>query len=208
MGRKRRNKSQNIKDQKQRYNIDPSSPKHKYGLIPVNNLTYGNPDAGQNVILQEVGKYDQLVEYFKDKPYPNNDGEYAKQELDEILKQMRNLKHKNVAEMCVRFDEDLPGMMVDIANQCGVENGEQLMQNVLKDTETIIMKLKFYYNRIRPYQLANIYGISLNPIPTHSGHSPAYPSGHTIQSKVFADILSFRYPDHQEVLHKFADQCA
>lgn len=208
MGRKRRNKSNKLTQQKERYNLKPSSPKHKYGLIPVNNLTYGNPNAGQDLLVREMGKYDNIVEHFKDKPYPNNDGEYATQELNDILSQMGKLKNEKVAQLCINFDEDLPGMMVDIAQQCGVQNAQQLMQSVLKDTETIIMKLKFYYNRIRPYQLANIYGISLNPIPTYSGHSPSYPSGHTIQAKVFTDILSFKYPAHQETLHKFADQCA
>ena len=70
------------------------------------------------------------------------------------------------------------------------------------------MKLKFYYNRIRPYQLANIYKFPLNPMPTVSAQSPSYPSGHTVQSKVFAEILSFRYPDQQDMLTKFADKCS
>ena len=70
------------------------------------------------------------------------------------------------------------------------------------------MKLKFFYNRIRPYQLANIYKFPLNPMPTISSQSPSYPSGHTVQSRVFAEILSFRYPDQQDMLDKFADKCS
>ena len=65
----------------------PSSPKHKYGLIPVNNLTYGNPNAEQDLLLQKDGQFDYIANHFMDKPYPNNDGDYVKQELKTILKQ-------------------------------------------------------------------------------------------------------------------------
>ena len=60
------------------------------------------------------------------------------------------------------------------------------------------MKLKFFYNRIRPFQLAIVYGYALNPMPTVSCLSPSYPSGHSAQSKLKANVLSDKYPELKE----------
>ena len=188
--------------------LKASVPNHKYGLIPVNNLTYGNPNAEQNMLIQRSGEFDYIASYFMDKPYPNNDGEYAKKEIQEIQQEMKNLQFEKVVELSIKFDEDVGGMMIDTAAKCGVPKPGKFVKELLNDIDGIIMKLKFYYNRIRPFQLANVYSYPLNPMPTISSQSASYPSGHTIQSKVFADVLSFRYPDQTDMLQKFADKCS
>jgi hypothetical protein len=182
------------------------SPNHKYGLIPVNNLTYGNPNAAQDLLVRNENQFDYIANHYMDKPYPNNDGEYSKNELQLIKNEMGKLEHEKVVSMSIRFDEDLKGMCMEIASKCGVENPEGFVSSIFEDIAPIIMKLKFFYNRIRPFQLANVYGFPLNPMPTTSSNSPSYPSGHTIQSKVLADVLTFRYPDKQDMLLKFADK--
>ena len=188
--------------------INTITPKTKYGLVPVNELTYGNPNAEQDILIRKEGEFDYIANHYMSKPYPNNDGDYAKKELVEIRDAMKKLQHDKVVELSVKFDEDLSGMLVDTATKCGVSNPQQFVRELYKDINPIIMKLKYYYNRIRPYQLANIVNYPLNPMPTVSSQSPSYPSGHTVQSKVFSDILSFRYPDQQDMLIKFADKCS
>ena len=196
------------KRSKTNQSFEATSPNHKYGLVPVNNLTYGNPNASQTLLVEKIGTFDYIANHFMEKPYPDNDGKYAQSELTKITEAMKKLEHEKVITMSVSFDEDLPGMCEDIAKKCGVENAEQFIKNVFDDISSIIMKLKFFYNRIRPYQLANIYKYPLNPMPTISAQSPSYPSGHTIQSKVVADILTFKYPDQSSTLEKFAEKCS
>tara|TARA_R110002074_G_scaffold45138_7_gene117198 strand:+ start:4187 stop:5095 length:909 start_codon:yes stop_codon:yes gene_type:complete len=185
-----------------------SSPKHKYGLIPVNNLTYGNPNAQQDLLLQKEGQFDYIANHFMDKPYPNNDGDYVKDELKNILSEMSNLAHGKVVELSLKFDEDLNSVMIETASKCGVGEPEKFVKELVTDISGIIMKLKFYYNRIRPFQLANVYGMALSPMPSCSADSPSYPSGHTLESRIFSEVLSFRYPEHQDMLKKFAEKCA
>ena len=147
-------------------NVEPiptSTPKTKYGLIPINNLTYGNPNAEQDLFIRETGVYDYIANHYMDKPYPNNDGNYAQEELETIRKDMQKLQHDKVVELSVRFDEDLKGILVETANKCGVPNPTEFVQTLFADINPIIMKLKFYYNRIRPYQLANVLSFSLKP---------------------------------------------
>lgn len=188
--------------------INPSTPKTKYGLIPINNLTYGNPNAEQDLLIRETGNFDYIANHYMDKPYPNNDGNYAKEELDKIRNSMQKLQHDKVVELSIRFDEDLKGVLSETASKCGVENPKGFVKELLKDINPIIMKLKFFYNRVRPYQLANVLSFPLNPMPSHSAHSPSYPSGHTTQCQVFASVLSFRYPGNEDMLQKFAEKCS
>ena len=188
--------------------INPNSPKTKFGLVTINELTFGNPNAAQDILIREEGDFDYIANHYMNKPYPNNDGQYAQNELEEIRGEMKKLQHDKVVELSVKFDEDLSGMLIETANKCGVSNPSNFVEELYKDINPIIMKLKYFYNRVRPYQLANILSYPLNPMPTVSAQSPSYPSGHTVQSQVFADILSFRYPDQQDMLIKFADKCS
>ena len=196
------------KPQKQPMSINTISPKTKFGLVPINELTYGNPNAYQDILIREEGAYDYIANHYMQKPYPNNDGQYALKELGLIRDEMKKLKHDKVVELSVKFDEDLSGMLIEMANKCGVANPQEFVQGLYDDINPIIMKLKYFYNRIRPYQLANILSFSLNPMPTVSAQSPSYPSGHTVQAFVFAEILSFRYPDKEDMLMQFADKCS
>ena len=188
--------------------INHSTPKTKYGLIPINNLTYGNPNAEQDLLIRETGDFDYIANHYMDKPYPNNDGNYARDELEKIRNSMQKLQHDNVVDLSIRFDEDLSGLLAETASKCGVENPKGFVKELLKDINPIIMKLKFYYNRVRPYQLANVLSFPLNPMPSISAHSPSYPSGHTTQCEVFSHVLSFRYPGNEDMLQKFAEKCS
>ena len=196
------------KKSRENQSFSPTTPNHKYGLITVNNITYGNPNAEQAILVEKLGTFDYIANHFMDKPYPDNDGKYSQRELEQITEQMKKLDNAKIVESSFAFDENLAGMCMDVAQKCGVSNPKKFVSSVFKDIDTIIMKLKFFYNRIRPFQLANIYKYPLNPMPTVSAQSPAYPSGHTVQSKVIADILSFKYPSHSNTLENFADKCS
>jgi acid phosphatase (class A) len=71
----------------------------------------------------------------------------------------------------------------------------------------IVDHLKFYYNRPRPYQLSEYYGVSINRIITKTHKTPAYPSGHTMYAALIAEILSDKYPEHKKEFDKLVDLC-
>jgi hypothetical protein len=66
------------------------------------------------------------------------------------------------------------------------------------------MKLKFYFQRVRPYQLAYYYKLKLLPFVSYSASSPAYPSGHALQSEIFAKVVGDKYPSLFKIVNAFA----
>ena len=71
----------------------------------------------------------------------------------------------------------------------------------------IVDHLKYFYNRARPYQLADYYGIKINRTITKTHGTPAYPSGHTMYAALIAEILSDKYPEHTKQFAKLVDLC-
>ena len=52
------------------------------------------------------------------------------------------------------------------------------LEQITKESAKIIYELKYHYNRPRPYQIAEFYGIDLNGTELDSMKTPSYPSGH------------------------------
>ena len=94
------------------------------------------------------------------------------------------------------MDEDLKNYLKDISLDKGITEMEYTsIENSLSKFEPLVLKLKEYWNRARPYQYANLIEAPLFPIETFSSHSPAYPSGHTLQGRVWARLISTVKPE-------------
>tara|TARA_R100000541_G_scaffold8029_2_gene15654 strand:+ start:88 stop:603 length:516 start_codon:yes stop_codon:yes gene_type:complete len=85
--------------------------------------------------------------------------------------------------------------------------------NIVKDkdintliTESVpyISKLKKYFNRPRPKDLAKQFDIKLNDIELKSMKTASYPSGHSAQAYLIADHLKGKYPEKSKQLDKVA----
>lgn len=68
---------------------------------------------------------------------------------------------------------------------------------------SMIIGTKLYYNRARPYQVANI-----NTLPSVSGNTPSYPSGHAVQAFALAKRLTKQFPEKSNEINKLAEKIA
>ena len=66
---------------------------------------------------------------------------------------------------------------------------EMTIRNIYDDIYPLILKLKYKYQRPRPYQLAQYYKLKLFPLRSNSVGTPSFPSGHTIQSQLILGVL-------------------
>jgi hypothetical protein len=89
-------------------------------------------------------------------------------------------------------------MFRERAERMGVPFDQDAIQQLMESAAVVVTKLKFHFNRARPFQVASILGHPFRPLDTRSGHSPAYPSGHTIQSRLIAHHLAALAPEHRD----------
>ena len=86
-----------------------------------------------------------------------------------------------------------------LCKEVGIEYPKEMV-NELKDASgSIVLDLKYHFNRPRPYKLAPLYNIDLdtNEIEDTTFDSPSYPSGHSTQATLIANYLANKYPLHR-----------
>ncbi len=112
-------------------------------------------------------------------------------------------------------DEDMAGLFVVLCSELGVPCDRQALDAVAGGAAVLITKMKWLYNRPRPYQIAAKHNRLAGqgrvtkpgdfwPMNTKTAHTPAYPSGHTIQAYLLASRLSEAAPQHRKVFMKLA----
>ena len=114
---------------------------------------------------------------------PDND---SKTTLDEV-KYLAGVKP--VMETIKGRDEVVESFM-GLVESTGLNITEEELEKITKESAKIIYELKYHYNRPRPYQIAEFYGIDLNGTELDSMKTPSYPSGHAVQGYLIGEILS------------------
>jgi hypothetical protein len=93
----------------------------------------------------------------------------------------------------VEYYDDIPQVFKDVCMENGIEYPKKLVKFLKKQSTPIILDLKYYYNRPRPFQLAKEYGIKLSNVEMESMNTPSYPSGHSTQGYLIAYVLSTKF---------------
>jgi len=82
---------------------------------------------------------------------------------------------------------------------------EKLVDDLLEHSRPIILKLKNYHNRKRPNEVAKDFNINLSYNYMKSAQTPAFPSGHSTQSKLIGLVLSDLYPEMRQEFMQTAE---
>lgn len=93
----------------------------------------------------------------------------------------------------VEYYDDIHQVFEDVCIENGIEYPKKLVKFLKKQSTPIILDLKYYYNRPRPFQLAKEYGIQLGSHILESMNTPSYPSGHSTQGYLIAYVLSTKF---------------
>jgi hypothetical protein len=130
---------------------------------------------------------------FKIIPPPSDDSEETKKEI-QFLKSI-DLKKKFVQEK-----DDIDGNFHEFLKSKNIDE-KDLILKLDNDARKIILDLKNYYKRPRPFRLDP----ELNDPMLKSTTGFAYPSGHSTQSNLLYLVLSYKYPKYKKDLKKIKD---
>jgi hypothetical protein len=142
-------------------------------------------------------------------PPPSNSSEKTKKELADIKIFMKMDHPQDFKTNLKKMDEDPAQFVIDHYEEI---TRSKAPEDVLKfitdgDVEVLAMKLKMHYNRPRPYQIAEHYGIEFDynkSIQNGAADHPSYPSGHTLSAYFTAKVLGHINPQVKKQLVKRA----
>jgi PAP2 superfamily len=138
------------------------------------------------------------IEQFKGKK-PPSDGSLT------TYKEINDIKRTPIDKQFVEYNDDQEKVFKDIFQQKGIPFPEDTFKQLNNDSADIITKLKNYHGRTRPQGLAKGLGLNLDVVNMDTAKTKSYPSGHSAQSKLFANAFSEMYPKYKRDFMQAAD---
>jgi hypothetical protein len=140
---------------------------------------------------------------FPDIPYPPIDSIAGEEDLAQTIIQYNNrVVPAKLQETC---DTDMLGLFRKFLDSKGLTFNESYYSKLKVDLIPLIHEMKEHYDRPRPGQVAQYFGINFIPDQLETAQSPSYPSGHTIQAYVLALKFAEQFPEYSDDLLNIAE---
>jgi len=165
------------------------------------------PKAKHQKRLDSAEDYDILNCSYVDAPVmipPANSSGETMAELETIA--AAEALHKNPGKLEHKYDDEFDWAFKKVVEEAGLEYDEVYFKQLIKEAASITIRLKYKFNRPRPFQLGPVLGIDVTKYQSSTAKTPAFPSGHTTQSVLVACVLSEKYPELKDKLMKVADK--
>lgn len=170
------------------------------------NLVFGNPTIDIAPLLKKSTYLDSLTNEINSYIPPANNSTESQQELQALVEYVNNLSQNPalIARYNI-YDKGLSSLFAEKLDKVGVSDTFNLIKEIEEDITTILVKTKFHFQRIRPYQLAYYYNVPLYPFPSLTANTPSYPSGHAFQATVIGNVLGNNYPNFFRPIMELVD---
>ena len=173
----------------------------------LDSITWGNPFQKHLPYLEDnKSSLEKFIPQLINFTFPKNSSKGTREELNQLVDYIEELKKDPEALKRYRaYDSSLTRVFAQvIMEQYLGEKGADLVDKLLDDTLPLLIKLKFYFQRPRPYQLAEHYKLKLFPFESKSADTPSYPSGHSLQSKLICYVLGNHFPEKFDYFERLA----
>ena len=108
----------------------------------------------------------------------------------DTAQEIKALKKIHLRKDFVKKYDDIESAFAKTAKEQGVKDyDKKIAAKLIKESAPVILKLKKYHNRPRPYDLDS----SLKAVKMKSMNTPSYPSGHSAQGILIASVLKDKY---------------
>jgi len=135
------------------------------------------------------------IQKFLDKKPPSDNSFTTMQEIKQLNKIPINTKF-------VKDKDDINASFQRIIKDKNLDVPKNTINNLIKESAPIIMKIKKHHNRPRPKVLAKKMNIKFDDKELDSMKTPSYPSGHSAQGVLVAEVLSKMHPKHAKAFRK------
>lgn len=174
-------------------------------------ITFGNPNKEQLEYIKKQSYLDVLFEELSTYTFPQNSSDATKEELNQIVDALKQIEGEGeYLKRYKTYDANLKryfieGMLKGENNETEIK---ELVNAIMEDIKPLLIKLKYYFQRPRPNQLAEYYKLKLFPYQSISADSPSFPSGHAFQGRILTEVMGNLYPQTYSFMQKvFQDIC-
>ena len=141
------------------------------------------------------------LQKFKNILPPENESTQTEEEID-------YLDNIPVEKELVHSADDIDLHFKKFLTSKGLEFPTIELNKVMKGVKSIILQLKYHYNRPRPFQVAKAKNLKLDSEYLQSASTPSYPSGHATQGTFIARYLTHLYPQYEKELKQIGEDIA
>jgi len=138
------------------------------------------------------------IQKYLDKKPPSDNSFTTMQEIKELNKIPINVKF-------VKDKDDIKASFKKLIDDKNLDVPKNMIDNLIEKSAPIIMKIKKHHNRPRPKVLAKKMNIKLDDKELDSMKTPSYPSGHSAQGVMIAEVLSDMHPKHAKAFKKIGE---
>jgi len=174
-------------------------------------LAFGNPNRQHLIYLESENYLDSLISELSSYPPPPNESEQVSQEIADLIKATNQLTENEAAlKRYLLYDTDFEAVFIKnlVDARLPEDDVKNLIIEIHKDIVPLLVKIKFTYNRPRPYQVALYKKMPLFVWRAKNTDSPSYPAGHCFQAKIYAEVIGNKYPQFYRALHELSQDIA
>jgi len=130
---------------------------------------------------------------------PLNSSASTQSEILEISRKTLNRTPEQI-KMVRLVDQNPLFWLSPTLEELGIKFTVNMLENLYyPNVSKLVSTLKYFYNRVRPIQLADYYDVDIKLIYTTTHHTPAYPSGHTMYAALGSEMLKDLYPQYTDI---------
>lgn len=170
---------------------------------------------GKDELVNSIAYQDHITEY----PIPDiidfdwrnmlsspdkNSSKKTYSELVEVYNKSNN-RTKNEIDLIKKIDYNANFLLYKFLDKVNIKFPIDRFEELYRIIKPVLKNVKNYFNRARPYQIAEFYDMNIDVIVTNTHHTPSYPSGHTLYTKLACNIVEDEFPNLRNELNKIVN---
>lgn len=166
--------------------------------MTIDEIGFGNPTFEYLKIINTQSGLDDLFTNLTSFTFPKNSSEATREELNHIVPRIEALKVDSERQALYKtYDRNLPLFYFRYLSQYGIPKDaiQKIIVELSEEVTPLLFKLKYFFQRPRPSQLAFYYKLRLMPFQSPSAATPSFPSGHAYYAKLFTEVAGNHYPE-------------